>query len=847
MLRATLKSLLSRKLRLLLSALAVILGVMFVSGAFVLTDSLGKSFDALFASINNNIEVQVTGKAPKGSVNTGDLVPTTVPADLVSKVQTIDGVEKASGSLYANGARIVGKDGKVVSTFGAPRAGIGWTGTDSLIQLRQGHGPAAADEIAIDAALAKTTGYKVGDDVGVLTLQPRKTFKLVGIFGYSGNRDTLGGSQTTAFTMPVAQELLLGKQNVYTSIDVSGKGGISQTALRDNVHKALGGQYDVKTAQEVSDAQSKDIKQGLKFFNYLLLGFAGVALFVGIFLILNTFSMLVAQRTRELALLRAVGASRPQVIRSVLLEAVIIGLIASVVGLAAGIGIGALLAYVFGNLGGGNLSLHLGVPPSAVIAAFAVGLLVTLVAAVIPAVRASRIPPIAAMRDAATPDKPLTRITIAGAVVTAIGAGLLAWGLTGVGGATLTLILAGVLFAFIGVALLTPIISRPVVSALGRIFSWSVPGKLGRQNSARNPRRTAITAAALMVGIALVTGVSTILASATQSINKVVDTGIQADLIIAGQQTSEIAPTFDKGVLAKAADLDGVKQIAAVYFDGAVINGKQGTVAALNSLAAGKSVVGLEAKQGSLANLQPNQVVLDETTAKDKNLNVGSTVKIQLVRGPPQTYTVVGIYKKNDVASGYILPEQSTASFRVDQPSQGYVQLNSGANVSAVRSELNGLLKDSPEVTVQDRSEYAKATSSQFDTILTMIQILLALAILIAVLGIINTLALSVIERTRELGLLRAIGLRRSQMMRMITVESVVISLFGAVLGIVVGLGLGSAVVQALKDQGFTEFGFPFAQMGLYIVLAAVIGVVAAILPAIRASRLNVLNAIAYE
>jgi putative ABC transport system permease protein len=845
MYRATFKSLASRKLRLVLSALAVVLGVMFVSGSFVLTDSLGKGFDRLFASVNSSLDVQVTAKPKLDAEAQGGAPASTIPASLAEKVRAVPGTAQVTPGVYAQNARIIGKNGKVVATFGAPQAGMDWQGDTGLVELRSGRGPTAPDEIAIDAGLAKTSGYQVGDRVGVLTLQPKKMFEIVGIFGYSGNRDTLGGSQTTAFTMPVAQELLLGEKDAVSAIGVVAADGVSPAQLKSDVQAAVGTGYQVMTGKETADAQAAGIKTFLNFFTYLLLGFAGVALFVGIFLILNTFSMLVAQRTRELALMRAIGASRGQVVGSVLLEASVIGMIASVLGLGAGVGVGAGIAQLFSSFGGNNLDLSIGVPPAAIISSFAVGLGVTLVAATFPAIRASRIPPVAAMRDADTPDKPLTKLTVFGGVVLVVGATAMGFALTG--NASLWLLMIGVLLAFVGVALLTPLISRPVVSVLGRLFSWSLPGQLGRRNSARNPRRTAVTAGALMVSIALVTGVSTILASATTSISSSVEKTLQADLVIAGQQTGPTAPTFDPAVVDKTAALPGVQRVAAIYQTMGTIDGDSTFLGAVNNLADTQHVLGLEAASGNVDTLAPGQFVLDETSAKDRGLTVGDTVRIQLPKGAATTYTLTGIYKKNDASNGALLPPDAIKDLAAPSPTLGLIQLEPGADAGSVQSAVDRLLADSPEVTVADRSEFVKQQTAQFDTILLFIQILLALAIVIAVLGIINTLALSVIERTRELGLLRAIGLRRSQTMRMITVESVVISLFGTLLGIAVGIGLGAAVVQALKDEGFTSFALPWSQIAIYLVAAAVVGVVAAILPAIRAARLNVLQAISYE
>ena len=849
MLRATLKSLLARKLRLLLSGLAVVLGVMFVSGAFVLTDTLGRSFDAVFADAYAEVDVSVEAK-PKIDVSTAEGMPlsTPMPASVLDRIKAVPGVADAKGVVAADGARMIGSNGKVVTSFGPPQLGQNWLGESDLVEIREGRAPQADDEIVINTALAEAGKVKVGDRVGVLTLAPKKEFTLVGVFGYSGGRDSIGGANEVYFTTPVAQQLMLGEPDVFSNVSVQAAAGTTPEALRDEVARTLGADYQVKTGEQLAADASAGLKEGLSFFNKILLGFAAVALLVGTFLILNTFSIIVAQRTRELALMRAIGASGKQVIGSVVLEALAVGLIASVLGLAAGIGVGALLAYLFGQLAGGLTLAGLGVPASAVIGAFAVGMLITVIAALLPALRASRIPPIAAMQDVATPDRPLTKVTIGGAVVTGIGAVLLFLGLGGhAGDSTLATILGGVLFAFIGVALLTPVISRPVVALLGAMFSWSVPGKLGRLNSGRNPRRTAITAAALMVGIALVTGVTVILDSAKGSIGKLAEDNIKAELVISGSTTGPRPASFDPAVLEKAAAIPGVRMVSGEYGDMAVVGGERTWVAASSNVAALQQIFGAKATAGDISRLAPDQMLVSSDTAKARNLAVGSTVPVQLSRGEARTYTVSGIYESSQLTNPVTLPPQATADFAIPQPIQGFLQLAPGTSVGAVQPQVEQLLADSPEVSVADRAAFIEQQTGQLDSLLQMIQILLALAIVIAVLGIINTLALSVLERTRELGLLRAIGLRRAQTMRMITVEAVVISIFGALLGVVVGTGLGAAVVEALKDEGITDLILPWGQMVTFLILAAVIGVVAAVLPAIRAARINVLGAIAHD
>jgi putative ABC transport system permease protein len=851
MFRATLKSLLARKVRLLLSGLAVVLGVMFVSGAFVLTDTLGRSFDSVFADAYEGVDVQVSAK-PKVALSEteGTQIEAGFPASVVDQVKAVPGVSSATGVVAAQGARLIGRDGKVISSVGAPQLGENWIGESDLLKLRQGRAPQTDDEIVVNAGLADAAEVKVGDRVGGLTAMEskRREFTVVGIFGYSGDRDSIGGANEVMFTTPAAQRLMLGKEGVFNSIRVSGDSGVSDARLRDDVARALGGDYQVKTGKQLSADAAASLKEALSFFNKILLGFAGVALLVGIFLILNTFSIIVAQRTRELALMRAIGASGKQIVGSVVLEAVAVGLIASVLGLAAGIGVGALLAYIFGKVSGGLSLAGLGVPPSAVISAFAVGLVITVVAALLPALRAARVPPIAAMRDAATPDRPLTGITVGGAVVTALGAGLLAVGLTdNAGGQTLAVILAGVLLAFIGVALLTPLLSRPVVSVLGAVFAWSVPGKLGRLNSGRNPRRTAITAAALMVGIALVTGITVVLDSAKGSVSQLAEDTLQAQLVISGESSGARPASFDPAVLEQAAAIPGVRLVDGEYGDMALLAGKQTYVAASSNIAALREIFQAKATAGQIDRLGPDQILVNSDVAKERSLSVGSSVPVQLSRGQQRTYTVAGIYESSQLTNPAMVPVESVKDFALPQPIQGFIQLADGAKVADVQPRVKALLADSPEVSVADRDKFIKQQTSQLDGVLQWIQILLALAIVIAVLGIINTLALSVLERTRELGLLRAIGLQRSHTMFMITVEAVVISVFGALLGVVVGTGLGAAVVRALRDEGISSLHLPWGQMALFLGLAALIGVVAAVLPAVRAARINVLGAIAHE
>jgi putative ABC transport system permease protein len=463
------------------------------------------------------------------------------------------------------------------------------------------------------------------------------------------------------------------------------------------------------------------------------------------------------------------------------------------------------------------------------------------VAAVLPALRASRIAPVAAMQDVATPDRPLTKVSVAGAIVGAAGATLLGIGLYGSGG--LWLILGGVLVSFVGVALLTPLISRPVVSALGRLFSWSLPGRLGRLNSGRNPRRTAITAAALMVGIALVTGVTVVMNSAKTSLAAQAEDTVKAEIVIGGDQNGPRPPTFDDSVLAAARKVSGVRAAAGIWNDQAQVDGKLTYVNATDDLAKLSDAYGGPA----LATLRPDQVAVSTQEMADHGWQVGTALTVQLARGDQHRYTIASTYDEDALPGSYLLPAAATKDFGITQPVIGFVRLTDGTTVAQVLPQMKALVADSPEVSATDRTTYIQQQVGTFDTVITMVQVLLALAILIAVLGVVNTLALSVLERTRELGLLRAVGLGRGQTMRMVTVEAVVISVFGALLGVVVGAGLGAAVVRALNGEGIDQLVLPWGGMALYLVLAALVGVLAAVLPSIRAARINVLQAIAAE
>jgi putative ABC transport system permease protein len=840
MLRATLKSLLARKVRLVLSAMSIVLGVSFVSGAFVLTDSLGKTFDDLFSTLNKNVAVDVRGtpvlESSLADGTTGSRHP--LPVSLLETVRGVEGVAEAQPGI-AGIAQLVDSQGKAVSTGGAPTLGFNWYDSTRLsaATVVDGRGPTADDEIVINRSLAEEAGYTVGDSAPVLTEGPTRTYRIVGIVAFEDGQGSLAGSTNVFFTQATAHEVLA-REGVYDEILVAAEDGVSQEQLRDRVAEVLPGRTEALTGEAYAEEQSSDVKDALGFFSTFLLVFAVIALFVGAFIIFNTFSMLVAQRTRELALLRALGASRGQVTRSVLLEAVVVGALSSLIGLAVGVGVAALLRWAFGAIGAELPDGPTVIATRTVVAAFAVGILVTAVAALLPARRASKVPPLAALRDAATPDRSLTRQTVAGAVLLGAGVVALAFALNG---AALWILGLGTFLAFIGVALLSPLVSRPIAGAVGGLFARALPGRLGRQNSLRNPRRTASTAAALMVGLALVSAVSVLGASLKASVEKIIDGAIGADFVLSGE-----GPGFPDDVMTRVAAAPGVASVAGVKMDAVQVDGSAQYVTALDPQTFGSSVT-LVQNTGSVDTVTPQTVLLSHGKSQDLGIGAGDSVTVQFAKGAPRAFSVAGTYDDNELVGDFVFDASVASSFLSQRNVAALVQLSDGADAAAARSAIDAQLTSYPNVDVQDRSEFVDETASQIDVIVSIISILLLLSVIIAVLGVVNTLALSVIERTRELGLLRAVGMSRRQVKRMIRVESVIISVFGGVLGLVVGAAFGVALQQALEDEGVTELRFPLLRLVIFLLLAAVAGVAAAWLPARRASRLNVLGAIATE
>ncbi|MGB3441299.1 MAG: FtsX-like permease family protein [Actinophytocola sp.] len=852
-----LKGLLARKLRLTLAGFAVALGVMAVSAAMITTTTIGSGFDSIFASTSENTDVSVTARSDVDSGMGGRAFTPPVPASVVGELTEVPGAKSVTGEVSADGARPVGRDGKVISVQGPPRSGVAWHGETGPVRLWSGRGPAAPDEVAINGGLADRGRFTVGEQLDVLTLAPRQSFTIVGIYGYRNGRGSMGGDTQVAFTEPVAQRLMLGASGVYSSVTVTAEAGVSREELRDRVTDTLGSGYTVRTGDELAASTAADGKAFLDIVRMVLLGFSWLSLLVGIFLILNTFSILVAQRTGELALMAALGARRRQIVGVVLIEAAIVGAAASVAGIGLGAGVSVLLKMVMEANSGASLPVGLIVPVPDLVLAFALGIVVTLVAALVPALRASRVAPVRAMRASAAEQRSLTRITWLGAVPAVLGVAAVVASMAEDGSSRWVALAGGVVLGLFGLALLTPVLSRTLLPVLGRVVGWSMPGRLGNRNAASNPRRTAITVSTLVITLGLVGGVSVLAESMRADLSSAATRDLGADLVISGDGVTgraggqgggpptaadgRIMPTFDASVIEQARAVPGVSRAVAQYVDTARFDWGASPAAAADL----SQLSGVLALPGSPRTPAPGSVVLDTATLADHDLAVGDTVRLATRRAGWREFRISDRYEANYLLRGPVFnPSEVATLFVSPAPAIGYMRLAPGADAAAVTRAVAGLVAANPEVSVQDQTQLADDAAGQVSVAETMLYVLLGLSVVIGILGIVNTMALSIVERTRELGLLRAIGMRRSHVVAMVVAESVMMSVFGAVLGLAAGGAAGVAVVKVL---GLSALEIPWTSLAVFLGLAVVAGLVAALAPSTRAARVNVLSAIAYE
>ncbi|WOT35252.1 ABC transporter permease [Streptomyces coeruleorubidus] len=842
MFRTALRNVLAHKARLLMTVLAVMLGVAFVSGTLVFTNTISDAFQKSSAKGFDQVDVAMTADYQDAE---GDRVGKL--HDLTQA--TLDKSERVPGAASAIGVvqgftAIADKDGKLIGEGFQSQGGNYWGTKDPRYPLVSGHAPKGRGEVLIDSETAERAGYQVGDTVRMSVDGPVLTPKITGIFTTDDGNVAAGGS-LTLFDTATAQKLF-GKAGVYDQIDVKAKPGITQAALKAELDQALPeGTVATTTGKQLADDQAETIARSMSGMQTALLVFAGIALFVGTFIIANTFTMLVAQRTKELALMRAVGASRRQVTRSVLIEAFVVGAVAAVAGLVAGIGIGAGLRSLMGTFDATVPDGPLIIKPATILTALAVGILVTMLAAWLPGRRAAKIPPVAAMNSvhAKATTKSLVLRNTLGALVSAAGITVILVATTMDGSDGQVPMGFGAVLLIIGVFILTPLLSRPLIAAAAPVLrAFGISGKLARQNSVRNPRRTAATASALMIGLTLITGMTVMAGSLQQAIEKMASSSIKADYVVSMANGNPLSPDVEK----KLERTDGVTATSPMLNAVSRIDGQTEYLTGVNGAAIGE-LAGPKVDTGSFK-VGGSQIVVDSETAKSYGWKAGSAFTVSYEDGKKQKLTVAGTYESNDFLSGILLDQATLAPHESDPYNMKVMVKTSGGTSGATQDKLEKALGTNPAIKVQDKQAISNEIAQMFTLMLNMVYGLLAMAVIVAVLGVINTLAMSVFERSQEIGMLRAIGLDRKGIKRMVRLESLVISLFGAVLGIGLGVFFGWAAGELLASRMATyELVLPWARMGVFLLLAATVGVLAALWPARRAARLNMLEAIKAE
>ena len=843
--KVTIKGILAKKVRFLLTGFAVMLGVAFISGTFVLTATISNTFDGLFSDIYQHTDAVVRAKETFSGAFGGGRG--TISATLLPEVRATKGVDKADGGVQGL-AIIVDKNGDALGSNGqgAPTFGFAYTPDRDLstIHVVEGRGPRTADEVVIDKKSADDAGYKPGDTVPVVTKAGRNDYTLTGIVKF-GTADSPLGATIAAFT-PTTASKVLGTPGQFDSIDVKADAGVSQDQVVSNIRATLKGAPDtanveVISGKDITKESQNNLKDNLSFFNTFLLIFGVVALLVGSFIIFNTFSIIVAQRSRELALLRAIGAGQRQVVGSVLFEAVLVGITASIVGFVAGIFLAGGLKALLGVLGLDIPASEIVIPASAIIWSFVAGLLVTVVAALFPALRASRIPPIAAMRDSSIDSSATSpRRALTGGVITLLGVVLLLLGLFGDSG--LLFVGVGMAVVFLGVAVLGPIIATPISAAIGAPIRKvkGITGSIARENAMRNPKRTSATAAALMIGVGLVGLITVFGASARASVNAALDRSMKADYVVT-------SPGFGQGSIPleaqqQLATLPNVESASGIRSGQAKIEGSVEQIIAADP-AKIDSLFDLQPVAGKISGLSADGMAVLDTVASDNHWNIDTLVPVEFAQTGKQEFVVEAIYQQTGFTS-YVIPiDAYTKNFRDQFDFQVYVSTKGGvtpANTASIKKVMHQF----PGPKVQTRDEYKASQASQINQFLNLVYVLLFFAIVIALFGIANTLGLSIIERRHELGLLRAVGMTRRQLRSSVRWESVIIALLGTILGLIIGVVFAWAMVRALHDQGIEKFSLAPVQLIIIVVLAAFFGVIAAAWPARRAAKLDVLASI---
>lgn len=842
MLRITLKGVRGHILRFLLTVAAVTLGVSLLAGTYVFTDSINVTFDEIVDQGSKGVDVQVRGEEAGTLNQQGETARVQLPLALADRLQALDGVAAVRPD-FQGFAVLVGENGTAVRNGGAPTLSFALFPDDPALTVVKGRAPSGPGEVAVESSTLKLSGLDVGDRTQALIGNNPRDVTISAEVKFDAG---LAGATVVALDPATAQQEFAPDGQI-ASFSVQAREGVDAGELRDRISGVLPAQAEAITGADVVEENKEAIRDQLGFINIFLRVFAFISLFVGLFIIYNTFSMLVAQRTRELALLRAVGASRGQVVRTVLGEAVVLGLAGSLLGIGVGVGMAAGLQALFG-LFGLQISGGLPVLPRTVVYSFVAGVAVTLVSALLPALRAARIAPVAAMRDdVIVTARGLRNRGIVGGVLLAAGIALVA---TALGDeVTWALFGLGSFLTVIGLLVAAPLAIRPVVRLVAAplVLVTGTVGRLARENSLRVPRRTSITASALMIGLALMAALSVVAQSTKASVSDLVERQLTADFVLNGG----FAP-ISPGVARTVAELPGVASVATIGAIPVQVSETDTRIAVAADPEGIQQNVKLSVTSGAVTALSDGQVLISESTADDKGWKLGSTVTATIGTQKDQRLTVGGVYEDNQVLNNpALLLPRAVYEKSVPAAQQGdflvYVKAASGSDSEALRQQLVDVVKPFIVVSVQDGDEFTASQADQVNQLLLILYALLFLSVIIAVLGIINTLALSVFERTREIGLLRAVGLSRGQLSRIITIEAVMTALFGAILGAALGLGLGVALQRGLADQGLEVLDIPWLQIVLVLVGAAIAGVVAAVLPAIRAVRLDVLKAIATE
>ncbi|MEG3627164.1 ABC transporter permease [Streptomyces poriticola] len=851
-LKTSMRNFFAHKGRMALSAVAVLLSVAFVCGTLVFTDTMNTTFDKLFAVTTSDVTVSPKNAETDETPQNG--VPESVPAATLDQVRSAEGVQSVEGAVVSMNVTVVDSDNdNVGSTTGAPTFAGNWTDNDlRSMEITSGHAPRGPTEMMVDADTADKHGLKLGDELRTIAQTGDFTAQIVGIATF---KVTNPGAAVVYFDTPTAQTELLGAPDRFTQLNVTAAAGVSDTRLKQNIDRVLDGGFKLQTAEEASDEARAEVGEFMNVIRYAMLGFAGIAFLVGVFLIINTFSMLVAQRTREIGLMRAIGSSRRQVNRSVLVEALLLGVIGSVLGVAAGVGVAVGLMKLM-SAAGMNLSTDdLTVKATTPVVGVVLGVVVTVLAAYLPARRAGKVSPMAALRDAGTPADGRSG-WIRGAIGLALtGAGAAALYLAGTSdkAADGALMLGlGVVLSLIGFVVIGPLLAGGVVRVISAVLLrvFGPVGRMAERNALRNPRRTGATGAALMIGLALVACLSVVGSSMVASATSELDKSVGADFIVQGNQ--RIVPQAEKAMQ----DTPGLKHVTRYKMLDATLTSPDGKKDDGGVTAADPTYaedLRRPVTAGTLADAYgPDAMSVGSDYAEEHGIRVGDTVSVAFDGGRTAQLKVAAITDDDsalDQGARYLSIEtmrKYVPADRVPPSMMMFAEAQEGQEEQAYAA-LKQSLDPYPQYQVRDQTDYKEELKDQVGQLLNMVYGLLALAIIVAVLGVVNTLALSVVERTREIGLMRAIGMSRRQLRRMIRLESVVIALFGALLGLGLGMGWGATAQKLLALEGLNVLDIPWPTIIGVFIGSAFVGLFAALVPAFRAGRMNVLNAIATE